>query len=310
VAPVSARSGRGSAGLLQLLDLERIDDLYFRGRSLPTASTRVFGGEVAAQSLVAAGRTVPGERQVHSLHTYFLRPGDPAIPTLYRVDPIRDGGSFTTRRVVAIQRGEPIFHLSASFQTPESGPSHQIPTLVAPDPDALPPSSTTMAASGDATRDWFAGVSGWFPFEMLFPEDLPRMATVRGDAAPPRQRFWLRAAEALPDDPLVHVCAMTYASDMLLLSSALPPHRLLIGQPGLQFASLDHAIWFHAPFRTDDWLFCEQEGFWAGGARALCRGTLFDRNGVLVATIMQEGLIRLRDGNQSRQAAEPHNASS
>ena len=291
-----------TTGLQEILDLEQLEVHLFRGRSRRAPATRVFGGEVAGQALVAAGRTVPADRRVHSLHAYFLRPGDPGHPILYQVDPIRDGGSFTTRRVVAIQHGEPVFQLSASFQAHEDGLSHQLPQLTSPDPESLPSAEESLRSADDRSRAWFARLMDMFPLELRFPEELPRIATVRGERRPPSQRVWLRSAQPLSDDPLVHVCAATYASDLFLLAAALPPHGLVIDDPGLQFASLDHAVWFHAPFRADDWLFYDQEGTWTGGSRALCRGSLFDRNGTLVASVVQEGLVRLR----SRERPAPH----
>ena len=272
------------ADLQQILDLEQIEDLVFRGRSREgVTETRVFGGEVAGQALVAAARTVEPARTVHSLHAYFLRPGDPSRPILYQVDPIRNGRSFTTRRVVGIQHGEAIFTLSASFQVHEDGLHHQLPVLDAPDPDDLPEAATTVPGR----ENWYAR----FPIELRFPDGPPGVA---GDPAP-RQLTWMRSSERLPDDPALHACAATYFSDLLLLSTALRPHQKVLGDPRLQMASLDHAVWFHAPFRADDWLCYQQEGPWAGAARALCRGYLFDRHGTLVATVMQEGLIRLRE---------------
>jgi acyl-CoA thioesterase-2 len=283
-----------TVSLQEILDLEQIEQLVFRGRSRPTTVTRVFGGEVAGQALVAAGRTVSADRRVHSLHSYFLRPGDPGSPILYTVDAIRDGRSFTTRRVVAVQHGEPVFHLSASFQVQEEGLQHQVPELRAADPESLPTMEESLAGADSRSRDWFDRIRTNFPLELRLPQALPRFATVRGEARPPAQQVWLRSAQALPDDPLVHACAATYASDLFLLATALPPHGVVIDDPAVQMASLDHAVWFHAPFRADEWLFYDQEGTWAGGARALCRGSLFDRSGTLVASVVQEGLVRLR----------------
>jgi acyl-CoA thioesterase-2 len=232
---------------------------------------------------------------VHSLHAYFLRPGDPGRPILYQVDPIRDGRSFTTRRVVGIQHGEPIFTLSASFQVSEPGVHHQVPELAAVDPDRLPTVAELLERAGERSVAWYAQFSRRFPLELRFPEEPPAVGTARGETRPPRQVVWVRATETLPDDPALHACAATYVSDLMLLATALLPHKLLFGDPRLQMASLDHAVWFHAPFRADDWLCYEQESPWAGGARALCRGWLFDRHGTLVATVMQEGLIRVRE---------------
>lgn len=282
------------AGLVQILDLEQIELLHFRGRTRPVAETRVFGGEVAAQALTAATRTVTDPtRTVHSMHAYFVRPGDPGRPILYQVDPVRDGRSFTTRRVTGVQSGKPIFVLSASFQVPEDGLTHQVPRLDEPDPDGLP-TAAEAAGSDPVTAGWLAALDRTFPIELRFPEGLPRMATARGEAAHPRQVVWMRTTGPLGDDPAMHACAATYASDLLLLSTALLPHRLLLNDPRLQIASLDHAVWFHAPFRADDWLCYEQESPWAGGGRSLCRGQFFDRAGTLVASVMQEGLIRVR----------------
>jgi acyl-CoA thioesterase-2 len=235
------------------------------------------------------------ERTVHSLHAYFLRPGDPGRPILYQVDPIRDGRSFTTRRVVGVQRGEAIFTLSASFQISEPGLHHQVPELAVPDPDELPTIAELLARSGEESMAWFARFGERFPLELRFPEEPPAVGSVRGEARPPRQVVWVRTTEQLPDDPALHACAATYVSDLMLLGTALLPHRAVSGKPGLQMASLDHALWFHAPFRADDWLCYQQESPWAGAARALCRGSLFDRRGRLVATVMQEGLIRMRE---------------
>jgi acyl-CoA thioesterase-2 len=281
-----------TSGLQEILDLEQIERHVFRGRSRPSAATRVFGGEVAGQALVAAGRTVPGDRPVHSLHAYFLRPGDPGHPIVYMVDAIRDGRSFTTRRVVGVQHGEPIFHLSASFHTAAEGFAHQLPELVAAAPEILPTAEESLADADERSRTWFARINEAFPIELRFPEEMPRIASVRGELREPRQRVWMRSAHPLDDDPLLHVCATTYASDLFLLATALPPHGVVVDDPGVMVASLDHAVWFHAPFRADDWLFYDQEGTWAGNSRALCRGSFFDRHGTLVASVVQEGLVR------------------
>ncbi|ROO88724.1 acyl-CoA thioesterase-2 [Actinocorallia herbida] len=279
--------------LRETLDLERLDDLLFRSGSAATRNTRVFGGEVAAQALMAAGRTVPGDRHVHSLHAYFLRPGDPGSPIVYQVDPIRDGGSFTTRRTVAVQHGKPIFHLSASFHRPEEGYSHQPPKTERPEPEDLLPGEEVIAAADPATREWFDRVHGDSPLEIRFAEELPRFAALRGESAPPIQRFWFRTHETLPeDDPLLHACAVAYASDLLLLCSSVAPHARTLDGGDFQFASLDHTLWLHGVPRADDWIFYDQEGMWAGGARALCRGSLSDRSHRLIGSVVQEGLIR------------------
>ena len=287
--------GSDSVSLEQILDLEKIEVWTYRGFSWHPESTRVFGGQVAGQALVAAGRTVPADRRVHSLHAYFLRPGDTAAPLLYNVEPVRDGGSFSTRRVLAIQHGEVVFSLSASFQAAEPGIEHQVPRLVAAPPEESAEADSVITPADPATQAWYDVFRQRFPVEVRFPEGLARVATMRGEKGPPRQRMWVRSRQPLPDDPLVHVCAITYVSDLFLLASALPPHGLVVGDPAISVASLDHAVWFHAPFRADDWLFYDQQSSWAGSGRALCRGLLFDRSGVLVASVMQEGLIRSRD---------------
>jgi acyl-CoA thioesterase-2 len=281
-------------GIPTLLDLEELDVDLYRGRSEWPPSLRVFGGEVAAQSLVAAGATVPGDRAVHSLHAYFLRPGDPSLPIIYQVERVRDGGRYTTRRVTARQRGEVTFTLSASFASAEEGFAHQLPTLTSPPPDELPPPEVAMAGADELSREWFSGVAGRHPFDMRFHGELPRLATSRGERVEPRQRFWFRSQDRLPDDQLVHSCAATYASDMLLLSSSVALHGVMFGAPEIAFASLDHAVWFHGPFRADDWIYYDQESSWAGGGRAICQGRMFDPGGRLVATVMQEGMVRHR----------------
>lgn len=275
-----------------LLELEQLDSLLFRGRSRSGTPVRMFGGEVAGQALVAAGRTVPTERRVHSLHAYFLRPGDPAIPLVYRVESVRDGRSFTTRRVVAIQRGEAVFTLAASFHRDENGLQHQVAEFDAPPPEGVPVGvSGEQSVEGEA--DWWSALRDRFPLDVRFPEAAPAITVPGTPRSDPRQRMWVRSTDPLGDDPLVHACAATYVSDLFLLSAALPPHSAAIGDSLVQLASLDHAVWFHAPFRADRWLLYEQEGFRAGSGRALVRGTLFDEAGVHVATVMQEGLLRL-----------------
>jgi acyl-CoA thioesterase-2 len=281
-------------GIAAVLDLEQLEVDLFRGRSHWPPSLRVFGGEVAAQSLVAAGLTVPADRAVHSLHAYFLRPGDSSLPIVYQVERVRDGGSYSTRRVTARQRGEVTFTLSASFASAEDGFAHQLPTLDAPRPEDLPDAEEATAGADELTRDWFRGLPERHPFDLRFHGELPRIATARGERAEPRQRFWFRSQERLPDNQLVHSCAATYASDILLLGSSVAPHGTMFGAPDVAFASLDHAVWFHGPFRADEWLYYDQEGSWADGGRALCQGRMFDPGGRLVVTVMQEGMVRRR----------------
>jgi acyl-CoA thioesterase II len=258
--------------MLDLLALEEIESGIFRGVSRGVSTIRVFGGQVAAQALVAAGRTVGPGRPVHSLHAYFLLPGDPAAPIVYVVDRTRDGQSFSTRRVVATQHGKVIFSLSASFHRPEEGPVHQAPAALIP---------VSVASPAPAARN------GSFPIEVR-PVQAP-LST----AAEPRQQSWIRADGTLPDDPLIHVCVLAYASDMGLLAAALPPHGLSPLSGEVMLASLDHAMWFHRPFRADDWLYYANDSPVASGARALAHGEIYDRAGQLVATVMQEGLVRI-----------------
>jgi acyl-CoA thioesterase-2 len=255
---------------------------------------RVFGGAVAAQALLAAGRTVDPDRSVHSLHAYFLRPGDTALPFDFRVSATRDGGSFTSRQVSAEQGGRAVLTLSASFQLPEGGFEHQVPRLDAAPPEALPDPPRAMAGAEGVVGEWLGRLAGRHPFEFRFDGELPRFAAARGEPAAPRQRFWFRSRESLPDDPRVHTGALAYASDMLLLSTSVAPHAMAIGFPDLVSASLDHAVWFHSPVRADEWLFYDQESSWASGGRTLCSGRIFDRDGRLAVTVVQEGMIRRR----------------
>jgi acyl-CoA thioesterase-2 len=271
--------------LIELLDLEPIEVNVFRGRSPNEDRQRVFGGQVAGQALVAAARTVEG-MAVHSLHSYFLVPGDPTSPILYLVDRLRDTRSFTTRRVVAVQHGRPIFELSASFQRPEAGFDHQMamPTGL-PDPESLPDFKTRLAP-------WKAQLGEWY--------DRPRPIDTRYcNWQPPDDRspgpmldnVWFRAAGRLPDDPVLHTCVVTYSSDFTVLDTSVRPH----GGSGLGdvfMASLDHAMWFHRPFRADDWLLYAQDTPSASGGRGLGRGLIFARDGRLVASVVQEGVIR------------------
>ena len=258
--------------LLKLLDLEPLEVDLFRGASPETNLQRVFGGQVAGQALVAAGRTVDGDRRVHSLHAYFLRPGDPTRPIIYEVDRSRDGRSFTTRRVVALQHGRQIFTMSASFQTPEDGIEHQLPMPVSTDPETLP------VIDGPEARAWSSIDLRFVP---------------HSDDNPMGQQVWLRAAEALPDDPLTHVCVLAYASDLTLLSSTIRPHDISRWDRNLKMASLDHAMWFHRPFRADEWLLYDQSSPAATGGRGLASGRIFSAGGALVASVVQEGLVRV-----------------
>jgi acyl-CoA thioesterase-2 len=277
--------------LVDLLDLERLEVDYYRGQSPNEERIRVFGGQVAAQSLIAAGRTVADgrgvERPVHSLHAYFLRPGDPKIPILYQVDRIRDGRSFTTRRVAAIQRGEPIFHLSASFHSPEVGVAHQEQMPQVPDPETLPTLAEALAPYAGQVEDWLLRPR---PIDLRHVGEPMRTSPGESSPRPPTHQLWLRADGRLPDDPLLHTCMVAYASDMTLLDTIMLPHGM-IWKKGTQ-ASLDHAMWFHRPFRADEWLLYDQYSPTASGARGLATGTIFTREGQLAVSVVQEGLLR------------------
>jgi acyl-CoA thioesterase-2 len=270
--------------LIALLDLEAIEVNIFRGRSPNEDQQRVFGGQVAGQALVAAARTV--ERgMVHSLHAYFLRPGDPKIPILYDVDRIRDGRSFTTRRVVAIQHGQAIFNLQASFHVDEQGLEHQFtfPSGL-PDPNSLPTYEERMAPI-------YAKMGRPIPKRPIDTRLIDGVGKP-DDPDRPGQRLWLRADGKLPDDPMLHACVVTYASDLNLLDTTLVPHHLSWTDTGVQMASLDHAMWFHRPFRADEWLLYDQTTPSTSGARGLAIGHLFNTSGQLVVTVVQEGLLR------------------
>jgi acyl-CoA thioesterase II len=272
--------------LVKLLDLEQLEVNLFRGVSPPQSPTRVFGGQVAGQALVAAGRTVPPDRGVHSLQAYFIRPGDPRVPIIYEAERVRDGRSFTTRRVLAIQHGEPIFSLSASFQLPQEGLEHSDPPPSGvPDPESLPDIADRTARGENA--GWVGRVPR--PIDMRFVDE-PVWSSRRRPSDEP-VRVWMRADGELPDDPLLHVCLLTYASDMTLLGSVVARHDL--ASVRVQMASLDHAMWFHRPFRADEWLLYTCYSPTASGSRGLATGRFTSRDGRLVATTVQEGLLRL-----------------
>jgi acyl-CoA thioesterase-2 len=275
--------------VLDLLDLEQIELDIFRGRSPSDRRQRVFGGQVAGQALVAAGRTVPADRPVHSLHAYFIRPGDPAVPIVYTVDRVRDGRSFTTRRVSAIQHGKVIFTLSASFHHGEPGPEHASAMPQAPPPESLPSQAERMEKLfGAEAAQWVR--TNPIDLRWVGPSsyEAQRDPSLRTD----HSLVWLRADGELPDDPLVHVCLMTYASDMTLLDTVLLRQGLSWADGHTKGASLDHAMWFHRPFRADRWLLYAQESPSLGGARGLARGEVFTQEGSLVVSVVQEGLIR------------------
>ncbi|MFI1332457.1 acyl-CoA thioesterase [Streptomyces sp. NPDC020845] len=285
--------------LLDLLDLEQIDLDIFRGTSSAAPLVpRVFGGQVAAQALVAAGRTVPADRPAHSLHSYFLRPGDPDAPIVYTVDRIRDGFSFTTRRVVAVQHGQPIFHLSASFQRHEEGLEHQEPMPDVPDPLSLPTGEELLPRyahlfSGPSVIERMLEARGAIDLRYV---DAPPYASV-GEPREPKSQVWFRTngkLDGAADAPLTHLCLATYVSDMTLLDSVLLAH----GRGGwavgdIVGASLDHAMWFHRPFRADEWLLYDQESPSASGGRGLAKGRIFTADGQLAVSVIQEGMMRV-----------------
>ena len=284
--------------LVRLLDLEPIEVNIFRGVQPDEERQRVFGGQVAAQALMAAGRTVEHGR-VHSLHSYFLRPGDPAVPILYEVDRLRDGRSFTTRRVVAIQHGRAIFNLSTSFHDDEPGFEHQFEMPEAPDPETLPTVNERLAPWRERLGEWYARPR---PIDQRHIGELPWL---RREPREPRQRLWIRADGKLPDDPLLHACVATYASDLSLFDTILNPHGVRWDDPRFMGASLDHCMWFHRPFRADEWLLFDADSPVAAGARGLARGFLFDRSGRLVVSMVQEGLARIL---QDQPAEDPRSA--
>ncbi len=278
--------------LLAILDLEGLEHNLFRGRSPQVGWQRVFGGLVISQALVSATRTVPSDRKVHSLHAYFLLAGDPRVPIIYEVDRIRDGKSFTTRRVVAIQHGQAIFSLSASYHVDETGFDHQVKMPDVPHPDQLPTERQIKASviplMPDPVRRYYERER---PIE-LRPVEYERYS----DARPREPKFnvWIRATSKLPDDPAIHNSVLAYASDMTLLDTSLVAHGRTIFEADIMPASLDHAMWFHRPFRADEWLLYSQDSPSANDACGFTRGLIFKEDGTLVASVAQEGLIRLK----------------
>lgn len=272
--------------LVALLDLEKIEENIFRGVSPAQSPVRVFGGQVAGQALVAAGRTVPEERRVHSLHAYFIRGGDPSVPIVYEVDRIRDGRSFTTRRVVAIQHGKAIFSMSASFQKDEPGIEHAEEMPDVPRPETLPTLMERAAGYG-------IGAHGRpRPIDLRYVNEPPWITRETGER-PARNQVWMRADGKLPDEQLLHVCMLTYASDMTLLDSVLARHGVYWDTDKVLGASLDHALWFHRPFRADEWFLYDSTSPSASGARGLATGRFFAEDGTHIATVVQEGLLRV-----------------
>jgi acyl-CoA thioesterase II len=280
--------------ILAILDLEPLEVNLFRGRSPQSRWQRVFGGQVIGQALVAACRTVDG-RPPHSLHAYFLLAGDPKVPIIYEVDRIREGRSFTTRRVVAIQHGQAIFSMSASFHQDEPGLTHQVAMPDVPAPEELPNESElrqrARASLPEAIRRYYERER---PIDLRPVEFTRYLGEKFGNG---RFHVWIRAIGKLPDDPAIHGCVLAYASDMTLLDTALVPHGRTLFEPDFMGASLDHALWFHRPFRADDWLLYAQDSPNLYGSRGFARGLIFARDGTLVASVAQEGLVRLRQAS-------------
>lgn len=284
--------------LVELLALERIEENLFRGQSQDLGWGRVYGGQVLGQALSAATRTVPKERSVHSLNSYFLRPGDASKPIVYDVDRIRDGGAFTTRRVVAIQNGHPIFAMSASFQEHEEGFDHQSEMPSAPPPESLPTEQERMATiAARLPKPLRERATSARPFDArpVEPPDDPILPAKH----PPHRLLWMKTIGALGDDPALHAYLLAYASDNFFVTTALRPHGVSWLTPGMQVASLDHSMWFHRPARVDDWLLYAMDSPSTSGARGFVRGAIYDRQGRLVASTAQEGLMRQRnDGSR------------
>ena len=283
--------GESINDLIELLDLEEIEQNHYRGRSPSEGWQRVYGGQVLGQALVAASRTVPEDRHAHSLHGYFLRAGDTTTPILYTVDRIRDGRSFTTRRVVAIQHGRAIFNMSISFQINEEGLTHQMQMPQAPPPEELPDEQELRKRwIKELPPEYASAFDRERPIEVrpIDPQDL-----IHPEERPPHAMSWMKAREPLPDNQRLHQCVLAYLSDWSLLDTATLPHAVSFLQQQMQMASLDHAMWFHRPFRADEWLLYVQDSPSASGTRGLNRGMIFTRDGELVASAVQEGLMRL-----------------
>jgi len=276
--------------LLRLLELERLEINLFRGESRDIGAPQVFGGQVLGQALVAASATVE-DRMVHSLHAYFLRPGDFTKPIVYEVDRSRDGQSFSSRRVIAIQNGQQIFNMAASFHIGEGGFEHQLPMPAAPDPESLPDLMEQIKSVVDLVPE---RVSRFVRYERPFEFRPVIMADLRNPRPmEPRKVIWFRARDRVPDDQALHRCLLAYVSDFYLLDTAMMPHAISPIRDTLRLASVDHAMWFHADVRVDDWLLYVIDSPSASGARGFTRGSVFAHSGKLVASTAQEGLIRV-----------------
>lgn len=289
----TARASTALDTLIATLTLEHINDNTFRGPRSTEGWQRVYGGQVLGQALMAAANTVESDRAIHSLHGYFLLAGDPQIDIVYEVERIRDGGSFTTRRVRGVQQDRAIFAMSASFHKAEDGYEHQSAMPDVPPPETLPSAKALMSSMlAHLPENMRAYWDREHPIDVRIV-DASRYAS--RDPRPATQSIWLRTNGALPDSPLIHQAVLAYASDFTLLDTALIAHGKLLFDRDIQLASLDHAMWFHRPFRADDWLLYVQDSPSASGARGYCRGAIYDRQGRLVASTVQEGLMRKRD---------------
>ncbi|MEO8620338.1 MAG: acyl-CoA thioesterase II [bacterium] len=282
--------------LLSLLDLEPLEVNIYRGQNRDLGTGRVYGGQVFAQALVAARRTVDANREAHSAHGYFILPGDLAAPIVYFVDRLRDGNSFTTRRVTAIQHGQAIFNLSASFHIEEEGPAHQSEMPEVPHPDTLTPELTLIREMAHQIPESLRSI-----LTQERPIDVRPVSPgdpLGSEKRAPVRQAWFRAVGKLPDDPSIHQAVLAYASDYGLLITALQPHGIPYRSRGLQLASLDHSLWMHRPFRADEWLLYSTDSPVTWGARGFVRGTIHSQSGELVASVAQEGLIRVRKADK------------
>lgn len=281
-----------AARLVRLLEVETLDTDLYRGRRNPGGRGRVFGGQVIAQALMAATGSIDDDKTAHSLHAYFMRPGDEDLPIIYRVERDHDGGSFATRRIIAIQKGKPILNMAASFQRPEEGLSHQAEMPDAPDPETLPPETELAQKYRDCLPDpVFEFITRRRPIEI---RHIGEWAAAEPKKRPPQQSLWFRAAGPVGDDPAMHRAVLSYASDMALMGACMLPHGISWMTHKMQTASLDHAVWLHDSFRADEWLLYATDSPWSGGGRGFNRGQIFTRDGRLVASTTQEALIRMK----------------
>ncbi|GAB2869476.1 acyl-CoA thioesterase [Nocardioides pacificus] len=289
----------GPLSVTEVITLEEVGPLRYRGRTQPGPNKRTYGGEVAGQAVLAATRTVPADRFVHSAHMHFLLPGDTSEPIEFVVERTRDGGSFTARRVEAVQRDRVIFTMTASFQDRESGISHAASPVDVPPPEGLPTPAEMFAGDPENLR-WVRWLLESNDLDARFPTLPARSAAAEGLRVEAKQSAWIRALHRISDDEHEQAAALAYVSDLLLLSTALGPSGYTLQDGRLQFATIDHTVWFHAPLRVDEWFLYDQESRWAGNSRALCHGEIYDRTSRLCVTTMQEGLLRVRPAETDR----------